>query len=61
MTDELERLRQAAANPAECFDGCECLCHGDTADVPGKHLATCAWADPNFPEYVWAAAQESKP
>lgn len=59
MNDEIERLRQAASDPDECFPGCKCLCHDSDIDDPGPHLATCAWADPDFPEYVWDAAAAS--
>lgn len=61
MTDPIERLRQAATCPDECYADCSCLCHDEAIEDPGPHLKTCAWADPEFPEYVWAAEQPSTP
>lgn len=52
----IEALREAAENPAECAAGCACLCHDSDIEDPGPHLATCAWADHEFPEYVHDAA-----
>jgi len=48
---ELRAMAQrAAVDPRDCI-GCVCPCHGDDAD-PGPHIASCAWADPTFPEYL---------
>lgn len=30
-----------------CPTDCVCLCHTEVKD-PGEHLATCAWADPDY-------------
>jgi hypothetical protein len=30
-----------------CIENCKCECHTDV-DVPGPHVATCLWADPNY-------------
>lgn len=55
MTEPIDLLRAAAAEPFECHPECKCLCHDDEVEDPGPtHLATCAWADPTFPEYLWA-------
>lgn len=55
---EIERLKQAAARPDECDPACKCLCHDPNVEDPGPHLDTCAWADPDFPEYVWDAMED---
>jgi len=33
--------------PEDCHPACACPCHGPLDD-PGSHLATCAWADPDY-------------
>jgi hypothetical protein len=53
VVSELDKLREAAAKPFECHKDCKCLCHDFEIEDPGPtHLATCAWADPDFPVNV---------
>lgn len=58
--NELDRLRAAAHRPDECHPECKCLCHDSDVEDPGDHLKTCAWADPDFPEYVWDERMAAK-
>lgn len=52
-TPTLGEIAAAAAKaPEECGEHCACPCHTDVEDPGPEHLPTCAFADPDFPDYL---------